>query len=217
MFTGLVAELGKITAINKDGNSYKLSIAAKIVLDGLRIGDSVAVNGTCLTVVFIDTGVFTAEVMPETAQNTVIPHLKTGDRVNLERTLRLGDRLDGHMVSGHIDFTGKLVSQKTDGIASVVTISAPPDALRYIIHKGSVAVDGISLTVCALGKDFFAVSLIPHTVANTTLGHKKTGDVVNIETDLIGKYVERLLSPVPQKKTESLTRASLLENGFLEE
>ncbi len=215
MFTGLIAELGKITALKKDGRSYTLSITAKKVMEGLRIGDSVAVNGACLTVVAMDSAGFSVEATPETSEHTIIPILKTGDLVNLERTLRVGDRLDGHMVSGHVECTGKIIAAKRDEIAVIITVAVPKEAMRYIILKGSVTVDGISLTVCALGENNFSVSLIPHTAQNTTLGYKKVGDMVNIETDIIGKYVEKLLQTKDsQEKSGGLTMAALLENGF---
>ncbi len=218
MFTGLVGELGKVASSQKGTKSLKLTISAHDTLNELRIGDSVAVNGACLTVVSMAKDSFTVDVMPQTADNTIIPALKPGDMVNLERTLRVGDRLDGHMVSGHIDCIGKITACKKDDIAILITIALPEPSLRQVVLRGSVAIDGISLTVCALGKDFFSVSLIPHTAKNTTLGFKKEGSLVNIETDVIGKYVERILSFGGTGLTggsAGLSMASLLENGFL--
>lgn len=211
MFTGLVSELGKVKRSLRQSNSFKLTINAKHTLQDLKIGDSVAVNGTCLTVVQMDKDSFTVDVMPETARNTVVPAFNNGDAVNLERTVRVGDRLDGHIVTGHIDYTGLITQVKKDDIAYVFTIKVPEKAMRYIVMKGSVAIDGISLTVCDVGNDYFGVSIIPHTVQNTTLGFKNKGDIVNIETDILGKYVEKLLG----KKEKNFT-ATLFENGFLE-
>lgn len=211
MFTGLVSELGQIKSSLRQSNSYKLLIKAKLVLEDLKLGDSVAVNGACLTVIDISSNSFTVDVMPETANKTLIPAFKSGERVNLERTVRVGDRLDGHIVTGHIDFTGLILDVKKDEIANVFTIRLPREAMRYVVRKGSVAIDGISLTVCDVGDDWFGVSIIPHTAQNTTLGFKKKGDYVNIETDVLGKYVEKFLG----LKEKDFT-AKLFENGFME-
>ena len=218
MFTGLVAELGSVRRLERQGASYHLTVGAKKVLDNLKIGDSVAVNGACLTVVRIDDAGFTADVMPETARLTNIGQLKNGEKVNLERTLRLCDGLDGHIVSGHVEGLGTIVSREPDGIAMVVTVAAEPRLLKYVLTKGSIAIDGISLTVTKVAEDSFSVSLIPHTAAETTLGFKSIGAKVNLETDIIGKYVERMLSWNKQnssKKEPGLTAESLLENGFM--
>lgn len=217
MFTGLVAELGMVQKLAQQGNSYHLTVAAKKVMQNLKIGDSVAVNGACLTVVQQTDSGFTADVMPETVRLTNIGALKTGDRVNLERTLRLCDGLDGHIVSGHVEGLGVIASRVPEGIAMVVTITAPPELLKYIIKKGSIAIDGISLTVTAVTETSFSVSLIPHTAKETTLGFKDVGDSVNLETDIIGKYVERMLSfKDKDKKAETLLdKNTLFENGFM--
>ncbi len=218
MFTGLVAELGTVQNLARQGNSYHLTVQAKKVMDNLKIGDSVAVNGACLTVVQMTNDAFTADVMPETVRLTNIGMLSNGSRVNLERTLRLCDGLDGHIVSGHVEGLGTIVSQRPEGIAVVVTIQTPPELLRYIITKGSIAIDGISLTVTQVTDTGFSVSLIPHTAKETTLGFKKVGDKVNLETDIIGKYVERMLSTAPvakENKEQPLTKESLFANGFL--
>ena len=220
MFTGLVAELGTVQRLARQGNSYHLTVGAKKVLDKLKIGDSVAVNGVCLTVVRMDDSGFTADVMPETVRLTNIGSLQPGSRVNLERTLRLCDGLDGHIVSGHVEGLGTISEQRPEGIAVVVTIAAPPELLKYIIKKGSIAIDGISLTVTEVTDTGFSVSLIPHTAKETTLGLKKVGDSVNLETDILGKYVERMLtwnsSQAKQaSKSDTLNMKTLLENGFV--
>ncbi len=218
MFTGLVAELGTVQRLARQGSSYHLTVGAKKVLDNLKIGDSVAVNGACLTVVRMDEGGFTADVMPETVRLTNIGSLQPGSKVNLERTLRLCDGLDGHIVSGHVEGLGTISEQRPEGIAVVVTIATPPELLKYIIKKGSIAIDGISLTVTEVTDTSFSVSLIPHTAKETTLGFKKVGDSVNLETDILGKYVERMLTWNKQTqagKADTLNMQTLLENGFV--
>ena len=218
MFTGLVAELGTVQRLARQGSSYHLTVGAKNVLDNLKIGDSVAVNGACLTVVRMDEGGFTADVMPETVRLTNIGSLQPGSKVNLERTLRLCDGLDGHIVSGHVEGLGTISEQRPEGIAVVVTIATPPELLKYIIKKGSIAIDGISLTVTEVTDTSFSVSLIPHTAKETTLGFKKVGDSVNLETDILGKYVERMLTWNKQTqagKADTLNMQTLLENGFV--
>lgn len=217
MFTGLVAELGTVQRLARQGNSYHLTVGAKKVLQNLKIGDSVAVNGACLTVVRMDDSGFTADVMPETVRLTNIGSLQPGSRVNLERTLRLCDGLDGHIVSGHVEGLGTISEQRPEGIAVVVTIATPPELLKYIIKKGSIAIDGISLTVTEVTDTSFSVSLIPHTAKETTLGFKMVGDSVNLETDILGKYVERMLTwqQKPEGKADTLNMKTLLENGFV--
>ena len=215
MFTGLVAELGTVVALKPLKQSYNITVKANKVLNNLKIGDSVAVNGACLTVVKISGSDFTADVMPETVKLTNLRHLKSGDKVNLERTLRLCDGLDGHIVSGHVEGVGIIASKKAEGIAEVVTIKTPPELLKYIIKKGSIAIDGISLTVTEVMATGFSVSLIPHTAAETTLGFKKPGDEVNLETDIIGKYVEHLLNFKAPDLRQGLSKAKLFENGFI--
>lgn len=214
MFTGLVAELGTVQNLTRQGQSHHLTVTADKVLAGLKIGDSIAVNGACLTVVQLGGGSFTADVMPETVRLTNIGLLNSGDRVNLERTLRLCDGLDGHIVSGHVEGLGTIMSRQPDGIATLVTISAEPRLLKYILPKGSIAIDGISLTVTQVTDGSFTVSLIPHTLRETTLGLKQIGDKVNLETDIIGKYVERMLS-FKNKAEDKLDKNILFENGFM--
>lgn len=198
MFTGLIEELGKVKSLTVAGESYRLSIVAKKVLQDLAIGDSVAVNGACLTVVTKTDNAFTVDVMPETARRTVIGALHVGEGVNLERTLRFGDRLEGHLVAGHVEGVGRILHRQEDGNAVVFRIGCEKSLTHYIIEKGSVAVDGISLTVTAVEENSFSVSVIPHTAAVTTLGFKRVGDKVNVETDLIGKYIEKFVGKEDQ-------------------
>ncbi|HMM20479.1 MAG TPA: riboflavin synthase [Selenomonadales bacterium] len=217
MFTGIVEELGKIKTVVRGAKSVRLTVGAPEILGDVKLGDSIAVNGTCLTVVEYSADWFTADVMPETMDRSSLSGLRPGAAVNLERALRLGDRLGGHIVSGHIDGVGTIRAKEQDDNAVVVRIEAPPAVMRYVVVKGSIAVDGISLTVVACGPDWFTVSMIPHTAAVTTLGIKKTGEPVNLETDVLGKYVERLMGlageiPAPQKR---LTNAFLAEHGFI--
>lgn len=216
MFTGLVAELGTVQRLDRQGESYHLMVSAVKVMQNLKIGDSVAVNGACLTIVDMHDSVFTADVMPETVRLTNIGSLHAGDKVNLERTLRLCDGLDGHIVSGHVEGLGTIISRRPEGIANVVEIAAEARLLRYILPKGSIAIDGISLTVTAVTDSSFSVAIIPHTAKETTLGFKGVDDKVNLETDIIGKYVERLLNTGAYGKSEKqLDKNILLENGFI--
>lgn len=216
MFTGLIAELGTVKALSRQGESYHLTVAAHKVMHNLCIGDSVAVNGVCLTAVHKDNDSFTVDVMPETVRLTNIGMLQSGDKVNLERTLRLCDGLDGHIVTGHVEGLGTIKSRVPEGIAVIVTIQTEAKLMRYILPKGSIAIDGISLTVVAVTDDAFSVSLIPHTAAETTLGFKAAGDKVNLETDIIGKYVERMLVGSKQEDSKpELSKNILFENGFI--
>jgi riboflavin synthase len=217
MFTGLVEELGRVKGIVRGARSVRLTVAAKAIMGDGKLGDSIAVNGTCLTVVDFGDNWFTADVMPETVERTALAGLRNGDTVNLERTLRVGDRLGGHIVSGHIDGVGVIRAKETNDNAVVVRIGAPPTVMRYIVEKGSVAIDGISLTVVAVGPDWFTVSLIPHTAAVTTLGIKGVGEPVNLEADVIGKYVEKLLGLQPRQGEGvkgGLSAEFLAEHGF---
>lgn len=213
MFTGIVEELGTIRAVRRGAASAVLSIGASEVLSDLKIGDSVAVNGVCLTVTSLDDGGFTADVMHETLGRSSLGALAPGSRVNLERAMPANGRFGGHIVSGHIDGTGKVASVRPDDNALWYTIYAAPELLRYIVEKGSVTIDGISLTVAAVDEVSFSVSLIPHTAAVTTLGKKRAGDTVNLETDIIGKYVEKLLRPEPERQG-GISLEFLAENGF---
>ncbi len=215
MFTGIVEELGTIRSIQRGAHSAVLSIGADVVLSDLKVGDSVAVNGVCLTATAVDGGGFTADVMHETLNRSSLGALSAGSRVNLERAMAAGGRFGGHIVSGHIDGTGVITAVRPDDNAVWYTVSASPELLRYIVEKGSITIDGISLTVAAVEADRFSVSLIPHTAAVTTLGKKRAGDVVNLETDIVGKYVEKLLRPAPEQQPQShITLEFLQNNGF---
>jgi riboflavin synthase len=192
MFTGIIEGLG--TVVGERGRGGRLKLQADFSLEGTRIGDSIAVSGACLTVVALGAGSFEVDLSPETLRKTTFGRVKHGERVNLERSLKLGDRLDGHLVSGHIDGCGTIVQRQTLGNAVGITVEAPPELTRYMIVKGSVAVDGVSLTINRLNRGSFEVSIIPHTARLTTIGFKPVGAAVNIETDLLGKYVERFLT-----------------------
>lgn len=215
MFTGIVEELGSIRSVRRGQHSSVLSIAAKDILSDLKIGDSVAVNGVCLTATTVDSGGFTADVMHETLNRSSLGSLTVGSHVNLERAMAANGRFGGHIVSGHIDGTGTITALRKDDNAVWYTISASQELLRCIVEKGSIAIDGISLTVAEVGESWFSISAIPHTVAVTTLGEKRPGDTVNLENDVIGKYVEKLLRPQPQETAKSsLTLEFLAQHGF---
>lgn len=219
MFTGLIEEVGRISAIRAGQNSYQFSIKANQVLEDVKIGDSVCTNGACLTVTAITSQGFTVDVMSETVEKTNFSELKIGSKVNLERALRLSDRLGGHLVSGHIDGIGKIKAIHKDDIAWRIHISANPSILHQMLDKGSIAIDGISLTIIKVEKDSFEVSIIPHTAQETTLLGKNINDTVNLETDMIGKYVQRFLSPstaqTENQPKKSLDMDFLAKNGFL--
>ena len=193
MFTGIVEEMGAVTAVEKTLAGTRLTILAATVLSDLRIGDSVSINGTCLTVVTKGERNFAVEVSPETLSVTTLGHLTTGAPVNLERAMKLNERIGGHLVAGHVDGVGTIRDRHQEGNAIFFTIEAPHEILRYCVVKGSITVDGISLTVNDVTEKGFSVAIIPHTAKVTTLGLKQPGDSVNLESDLIGKYVERLL------------------------
>lgn len=194
MFTGIVEELGVIKSLSKHLEGARLQIEAQKVLSDVSIGDSISVNGCCLTVVEYHPTHWSCDIVKETLQKTTFPHLEVGDRVNLERSVRLQDRLGGHLVQGHVDGLGKIKAKNDlkDG-SWWVTIETPPDLLRYIIQKGSIAVDGVSLTVADVKDSTFSFAMIPHTAAVTSLGYKSTGSLVNLEVDMIAKYIERLI------------------------
>jgi len=220
MFTGIIEEIGKITAVVKGQRSSQLWVQGELVMDDLKLGDSVAVNGVCLTVSQLHGNKWMADVMSETLNRSNLGDLKGGSAVNLERAMPANGRFGGHIVAGHIDGTGHIVQITKDDNAVIFEIKAPPKILRYIIEKGSIAIDGISLTVIGMTVDCFKVSIIPHTVKQTILGVKKSGDLVNLENDLVGKYIESLLlNPPPktdcnQEKSSSLTIDFLTEAGF---
>lgn len=213
MFTGIIEEIGTINNIEKKEKSYILKIGAVKVLEGSKPGDSIAVNGVCLTVTKIGGGYFTADVMAETIRRSNLESLKFRSAVNLERALGLNSRLGGHIVSGHIDGTGVIGGFKEEGNAVWVSVNAGPSILKYIVEKGSIAIDGISLTVAYADEEKFKVSLIPHTGEETTLLKKKVGESVNLECDIIGKYVDKLL-PCRFKQENGISENFLKENGF---
>lgn len=194
MFTGIIEGLGAVTAVRPAAQGRRLAVAADFDLAGTKVGDSIAVSGACLTAVAVAGRQFEVDVSPETLAKTTLGSVRIGERVNLERALRLSDRIDGHLVSGHTDGTGVIDSREAAGNAVVVTVRMDEALTRYMIVKGSVAVDGISLTINRLEAGRFSVSVIPHTGRLTTIGFKQKGDPVNIEVDLIGKYVEKFLS-----------------------
>ncbi|MFD9719614.1 riboflavin synthase [Streptomyces sp. NPDC059076] len=193
MFTGIVEELGEVTAVENLGDSSRFRLRGPLVTEGARHGDSIAVNGVCLTVVETGDGEFTADVMAETLKRSSLGALSEGARVNLERPTAVGGRLGGHIVQGHVDAVGTVVERIPSENWEIVKVSLPDGLARYVVEKGSITVDGVSLTVVEAGADFFTVSLIPTTLALTTLGVKQPGDPVNLEVDIIAKYVERLL------------------------
>ena len=214
MFTGIVEEMGTIRAIRRGAHSSVLTIGAALVLSDLKIGDSVAVNGVCLTATAYGKDSFSADVMHETLDRSTLGSLTVGSLVNLERAMPADGRFGGHIVSGHIDGTGVISATRRDDNAVWYTVRAAPALLRYVVEKGSVTIDGISLTVAAVTAGDFSVSLIPHTAAVTILGRKGPGDRVNLDTDIIGKYVEKLLSPPATERPEGLTMEFLARHGF---
>lgn len=221
MFTGIIESLGDIKMIRSSGREGKrFAIEADINLDGTGIGESIAVNGACLTVVMIAGKRFEVDISPETLEKTTLGNARTGERVNIERAMRLSDRLDGHLVSGHIDGVGTITGKKITGNAVIMTFGIPVSISRYVIKKGSVAVDGVSLTVNNCDEGWFEVSIIPHTAKLTTMGIKGEGGFVNIETDMIGRYVERFvgLQSGDFKKKDvksSIDMAFLAKAGYL--
>lgn len=212
MFTGIIEEVGIVRSINKGSLSAILDISCSKVLEDTKVGDSIAVNGVCLTVTSLEETSFTADVMAETLRRSSLGELSKGSKVNLERAMQLNGRFGGHIVSGHIDGTGTIISTKKEGNATWVEVGTSPEILRFIIQKGSITIDGISLTVAKLTDKSFSVSIIPHTGSETTLLTKKIGSIVNLENDIVGKYVERFTS-APTKKEVSYE--TLLENGFI--
>ncbi|SEE12918.1 riboflavin synthase alpha chain [Streptomyces sp. 2131.1] len=193
MFTGIVEELGEVTAVEQLDDASRFRLRGPVVTEGAKHGDSIAVNGVCLTVVELGEHEFTADVMAETLNRSSLGALTTGSRVNLERPMALGGRLGGHIVQGHVDGTGRIMERRPSENWEIVKISLPAALTRYVVEKGSITVDGVSLTVVEAGPDYFTISLIPTTLALTTLGIKGPGDPVNLEVDVIAKYVERLL------------------------
>lgn len=217
MFTGIVEEVGKITNITRSVKSSKVTITGSKIFEDLHLGDSIATNGLCLTVSSFSKQSFTADIMQESLKQSNLGNLKVGSRVNLERAMLVTDRFGGHIVSGHIDGVGKIVNIKNEGNATWFIIEAQPKVMRYIIEKGSITIDGISLTVAVVSDVSFSVSIIPHTIENTILNEKQVGDFVNLENDLFGKYVEKLLfhhnEETSGKRTE-ITKTKLAQFGF---
>lgn len=217
MFTGIVEEVGRIARIQPGASSAVLHIRAETVLGDLKIGDSVAVNGVCLTVTSLQKDGFTADVMHETLRRSGLGGLRAGSPVNLERAMAANGRFGGHIVSGHVDGQGTVTRVERDDNAVWFTIAAAPSVLRYVVEKGSITIDGISLTVARVSGTDFAVSIIPHTAAATTLGQRRPGDKVNLENDIIGKYVEKLLAPAPAEepsKGGAITKDFLARCGY---
>lgn len=215
MFTGIVEETGTVERIQRETHSAVLTIRAEKVLEDTKIGDSIAVNGVCLTVTSLLPGCFCADVMHETVERSALIGLKSGSHVNLERAMPANGRFGGHIVAGHVDGVGKITGTRRDDTAVWYEMQAQPYVLRYIVEKGSVTVDGISLTVARTGKDSFSISAIPHTVGHTVLKERREGDLVNLETDIIGKYVEKLLAPsVSAQPKSGITEEFLARYGF---
>ena len=213
MFTGLIETVGRVTACERRSAAAVLTVTTSLPLSEVQIGDSVAVNGACLTVTAKHEAALAFDVSPETLASTIIGGLRNGHDVNLERAMRLGDRMGGHIVTGHIDCIGKLTRMAETSGNHILEFGLPTDQARYLITKGSVAINGISLTVNSVTREGFSVNIIPHTFSHTTLEQLKIGDKVNLETDIIGKYVERLTSP--WKPQGGLSMKILAENGFI--
>ena len=215
MFTGIVEEIGTIEGISINGSSNVIQISANKVLEGTVIGDSIAVNGVCLTVTDISNNSFNADIMPETLNRTYMKNLHKGDKVNLERAMLIGSRFGGHVVSGHIDGIGKITDIASNDNAVWYTIESSREILYYIVEKGSVALDGISLTVAYVDDRCFKVSIIPHTRSQTILGYKRIGDFINIENDIYGKYINKFWTEQQKvEKKSNITEEFLRENGF---
>jgi riboflavin synthase len=218
MFTGIVEELGVVKAFEPTLAGARLTILASTIMDDLVVGASVSVNGVCLTLVTVENGEFTVDLSPETLAVTSLGKVRAGVPVNLERAMKLNERIGGHLVAGHVDAVGVVRDRHQDGNAIVLTIEAPPEILRYCVPKGSVTIDGTSMTLNSLTDRAFSVAVIPHTAKATTLGLKHAGDPVNLESDLIGKYVERLLQDrehLPQKSTPAIDRDYLQKRGLI--
>ena len=212
MFTGIVEAVGSVREIKPSEKGISLEISIPKIYDDIKAGDSIAVNGTCLTAKDINSAFFIADVSAETLRMTTLGRLRTGDKVNLERALRFSDRLGGHIVTGHIDGTARLQTKVKEGESVKLSFALGKDLLRYLINKGSIAIDGISLTVNEVDSGSFSVNIIPHTAEKTTLLDKRVGDEANIEVDVIGKYVERLLG---KGKESRINEGFLLEHGFM--
>lgn len=215
MFTGIVEEKGTIKSITKSGDAIKMSIQAPKILEDVHLGDSIAVNGVCLTVTAFDNHMFSVDLMPETVKATSLRDLTTGSKVNLERAMAANGRFGGHFVSGHVDGIGTIMKKTPVANAVYYEIEVNEELLRYMLLKGSVTVDGTSLTIFGISDKSFTISLIPHTLSETILGAKSPGNIVNIECDILGKYIEKFLSKGSIKETgKTITKAFLEENGY---
>jgi riboflavin synthase len=213
MFTGLIIELGEIAAIDRRAHNTRLAIKSRKILQDIALGDSIAINGVCLTVTTVKGDVSSFDVSDETLKSTNLGELKRGDKVNLEPSLRPTSKMGGHFVSGHVDGIGRIRSRRTEGNAERIEIEAPANILKYLVQKGSVSVDGISLTVVDVLKDAFSLVIIPHTSSLTTIGFKKVGDTVNLEPDILAKYVEKFLYKVGPEET--VTGEGISDDRFL--
>jgi riboflavin synthase len=214
MFTGIIEEIGKVKTIVRHANSIKLTIAVKKILEDMHVGDSICTNGVCLTVTTFDDGSYTADVMPETMNRTNFKDLRINDLVNCERAMPANGRFGGHIVSGHIDGTGVISKMSKDDKAIRIKIETRPEILNYIVEKGSITIDGISLTVTEVSNWDFGVSIIEHTQVATTLTKKKVGETVNLENDIVGKYIEKFVGSFSAKRDENLLNL-LNDNNFL--
>ncbi|WP_297564982.1 riboflavin synthase [uncultured Arcanobacterium sp.] len=219
MFTGIISEIGEICELEEGANARRFLISCREIGAGLKIGDSIAVNGVCLTATSLPSGGFTCDVMHESLQRSNLGDLRIGNKVNLERPLLANGRFDGHIVLGHVDGVAQLLSRQTDGIAQIYKFAAAPQLLRYIVEKGSIALNGISLTVSAVDESTFSVAVIPHTLAHTNLPEVPLGGGVNVECDVLGKYVEKMLHATPNDTAhsqvdEEIDAEFLAKNGF---
>ena len=217
MFTGIIEEIGTIQSVKRSQSSLTLEIAGTVIFDDLSIGDSVAVNGVCLTATTIGTQRFTADVMPESVNMTTLLNLSTGSKVNLERAMAANGRFGGHVVAGHVDGKGKIIGKDHVGNSIVFRIATDDAILHYVIYKGSITVDGASLTVSKVGTGWFEISIIPHTIGNTILQYATIGTTVNLETDIFGRYIEHFMKGTHQESshTSTVTMDTLVRNGFL--
>ncbi|HFB83203.1 riboflavin synthase [Thermosulfuriphilus ammonigenes] len=214
MFTGIIEGLGEIRGLERSGGGLKIRLIPPFSAQELTLGESVAVNGVCLTVTHIDGQTATFDISPETISRTTLGGLKPGDRVNVERALRASDRLGGHIVSGHVDGVGRVLSRRSQGDFLFYEVQIPSELSRYVIQKGSIAIDGISLTVNDIRDHRLSLAIIPHTASLTTIGYRQPGDLVNIEVDIIGKYIEKLLSP--WKNSTAIDQEFLKQHGFFD-
>ncbi len=214
MFTGIIEEIGKIESVQSSKEAIIFTIGAKHILHDVSLGDSISVNGVCLTVTQFSNASFSVDVMPETVRSTSLAQLKKGSPVNLERAMAANGRFGGHFVSGHVDGTGKIVKKKQVSNAVYYEIQVPEELTNTLIHKGSITIDGISLTIFGLEKEKVVISIIPHTLGETILGTKGVGDIVNIECDMVGKYIKKFVTQQVSPKSSSLSKSFLEENGF---